>query len=80
VKKYICAWSSGHEPPRPVYYQETETGWNCTYDRQQATRFNSTAEAWQAWKSRHVCPERYAGAIQAGRIRVELEGAAWFCF
>ena len=79
-QKYICAWSSGHEPPRPVYFRKTETGWDCTYDRKEATQFDSINDAWLAWKKRHVCPERYDSAIQAGRIRVEPAGAGWFCF
>lgn len=70
---FLLCWNSGHKPPRPVYYHETEEGWGATYDRQSAKVFSSREKARRRWAEVHSYPEDaiYQDAWAKGRIRVE---------
>lgn len=68
---YIVAWASGHQPPRTVFFEATENGWNGTYNREQATRFKTVRQARKVYDSKHRWPEEMAGDWQSGCLRIE---------
>ena len=70
---YLCAWTSGHTPPRAVYYHELPGGrWGTTFDRAHAKRFRTPDQALLTYLSKHVKPWDYLlRSIAAGRTRAE---------
>lgn len=76
-RRYILAWSSGHKPPKPVYYRKLPVAWDTTYDRDEATVFSTRQEALDRWRGIHRFPEDYEHCIQEGIVRAEkLEAAS----
>lgn len=76
---FVLVWSSGNQPPVPIYYEETEKGWGATKDRKLAKRFNSQNAALNRWRSVHAFPKDYEGAISSGRVRAEALNHSEFC-
>lgn len=72
--QFVLAWSSGHEPPKAVYFRRTETAWCGTYDRAEATRFRTRSDALNQWRKVHAFPEEHEHCIQKGRVRAEYAG------
>lgn len=78
---FVLAWSSGHEPPRPVYHRETEEGYNAaTYDREDAKLFWSKQDALQRWLDMHRNPEQFEHCIVDGSVWAERLEQMEFCF
>jgi len=78
---FVLAWSSGHKPPHPVYYSETEDGHSdATYDRNDAKLFWSKKEALQRWLDMHRNPEQFEQYIHDGSVRAEHLEHPEFCF
>ncbi len=79
--KFVLSWASGHKPPRPVYYRETEAGHNaCTYDRNDAKLFRSSKIALQEWLDMHARPEEFQHCIVEGSVRAERADQPEFWF
>lgn len=72
-KEYLLAWTSGHKPPRTMYFKYVKNGWGCTEDRSKAAVFKSRDQAVRAWNVRHVNPEQYKDLWASGAIRVEFK-------
>jgi len=72
---YLLAWTSGHSPPRTMYFRGPHDGylWGSTEDPVLAERFKSPAAAMKRWRSHHAWPDDpiYQQAIRSGLIRVE---------
>ncbi len=67
--KFLLCWMTGHKPPRVIYYRSNpEPGfcWGITYDKAQAHRFGSKAEAEARWLSIHQWPEDYQHCLDEG--------------
>jgi hypothetical protein len=78
---FVLTWSSGHEPPLPVYHRETEDGYNAaTYDRDNAKLFWSKQDALQRWLDMHRDPEQFEHCISDGSVRAEHLEHPEFCF
>ena len=77
---YILCWTSGHQPPRTVYYRDIGRDWWCTtYDRREARVFASRRAALQRYLNLHRFPEHYRDAINTGSVRAELAGEPELC-
>lgn len=70
---WLLSWSSGHKPPRQVYYARTQTGWCASYDRALAHRFPSRAAALGQWLRLHAYPPDYEPFIRDGSVRAEAD-------
>lgn len=70
---FVLAWTSGHKPPRTMYFTETERGWCAGETIDQAKQFKTAAEAIATWRSKHAFPDNeiYQQAWKSGRIRTE---------
>lgn len=68
---FVLCWTSGHEPPKTIYYQEHNGHWGTTLERDEATVFRSAEEALGHYMSLHTTPEYYRRYIQSGAIRAE---------
>lgn len=79
-KVFILAWTSGHTPPKTVYYHETDKGWGVTYDRNEAKQFKSAKAATDSWLYKHTWPEEYVHCIKEGRVRAEIMNEPMFNF
>jgi len=69
--EYIVAWTTGHTPPRVLYFRATDQGWNGTEDRAMATRFRSARQAKETYDSKHVFPRSTQHCWGSGVWRVE---------
>jgi hypothetical protein len=68
---YIIAWKTGHNPPRVLYYYQTETGWGGTYKRTDAMVFTTPRLARKMYDSKHRFPEDFAHCWENGTWRIE---------
>jgi hypothetical protein len=70
---FVLAWTSGHIPPRTMYFIETVTGWGTVENVNDATRFKSADAAIKMWFSKLAWPDEdiYTSAIKSGRVRAE---------
>ena len=68
---FVLCWTSGHKPPRVMYYREYNNGWGTTEDRGEAKLFRTEKQALDHYLSLVSSPEFYARYIRIGAIRAE---------
>jgi hypothetical protein len=70
---FVLAWTSGHRPPRTMYYRESKTGWGATEQIAEARRFRSEKACITKWRSKLAFPDEphYVNAVRSGRVRAE---------
>lgn len=69
---YVLGWSSGHVPPKTVYYCRDENGWGGgTYERDKAMVFRSRRAAENQWRQLSTFPEDYEHCLLEGSARAE---------
>jgi hypothetical protein len=75
MSQFVLAWSSGHQPPRTMYFMALDSGhWNATEKRDEATTFRNADEAIKTYKKRCTAwpdHEPYVSAIRSGAVRAE---------
>ena len=78
---FLLCWTSGHVPPRTMYYTETETGWSAGEDRTKAKQFSTVKQAVNRWRSLLNWPDdkHYVDAWNRGGIRVERADQIGLC-
>lgn len=69
--KWVLAWTSGHVPPRTMYYRATENGWGASKNPAEAYIFPSKKKALNRWREVHASPEDYERCITEGSTRAE---------
>lgn len=68
---FVLAWTSGHVPPRTMYYTEINGGWGAREDVTKAKLFKSQQQALDRWREIHAWPEDYEHCIKDGSVRSE---------
>lgn len=71
---FVLAWTSGHIPPRTMFFMEIGKHWNATEKLSEATRFNTPDAAIDTYRTRCTAwpeYEPYVSAIKSGRVRAE---------
>jgi hypothetical protein len=78
--KFLLVWSSGHTPPKPVYYREYEKGWGATYERKEAKIFRTAKSALDCYLSHLTYPEDYVKYLESKEVRAEPINQLTFSF
>lgn len=66
---FVLAWSSGHTPPRTMYYRQGTYGWGATEAISEAHQFGSKKEALVRFLKLHAFPDEYEHCIREGSVR-----------
>ena len=76
---FYLVWTSGHVPPRTMYYTETDSGWCAGDDANDAKRFRSAALALARWRMLIYADDYYESCISSGCVRAEAVDQLSLC-